>query len=294
MQRAYKNIPTLTIENKIRNGLSVKIIDERARNHPEIFKPHRDDHYMIILALSGSYKMMLDFDRIRSEGPSVLLIHPGQVHQLLEMESPDGIAIDFEPVFMPMYLENLFDIYQRETPIIAMISQFDMVKKLTDLLYISLYDKATYSDDFVSSLLMSFLMLVKDMFGFGSRQPIADTKAKSISNEFKALVKHQFRDWKRPAQYAEALFISPGYLNEVTNQTTGKSVSAYIQQISVLEAKRLLFFTESDIKSISYQVGYEDPGYFSRLFKKITGLTPLDFRRQIHDPSYKNKEQAYS
>lgn len=292
MHRAYKNIPTLTIENNVRNGLSVKVIDNRAANHPEIFKAHRDNHYMIILAFSGSYKMMVDFEDISSEGPSILIIHPGQVHQLLEMESPDGIAIDFEPVFMPKHLENTFDNHYRKLLITSTAPHLNIVKEVTGLLLTTLNDTAKYSDDFVSSLLAALLTMAKDLLGQASPQLSPEGKSKSISNEFTLLIRRHFREWKSPAQYAGALFISPGYLNEVINQTTGKSVSAHIQETSILEAKRLLFFTENNVKAISYEAGYDDPAYFSRLFKKLCGLTPLDFRRQIRDPSCKNNEQT--
>ena len=62
---------------------------------------------------------------------------------------------------------------------------------------------------------------------------------------------------------------------------TGFPVSVHIQQASILEAKRLLYFTDKSVKEVSYEVGYDEPVYFGKLFKKVTNLTPLQFRQQF-------------
>lgn len=50
-----------------------------------------------------------------------------------------------------------------------------------------------------------------------------------------------------------------------------------------MEAKRLLYFTDNTVKEIAYEVGYDEPVYFGKLFKKITKLTPLEFRKKFRD-----------
>jgi AraC-like DNA-binding protein len=60
---------------------------------------------------------------------------------------------------------------------------------------------------------------------------------------------------------------------------------AYIQQLRVQEAKRRLERTEEAIDEISWKVGYEDPAFFRRLFKRLTGITPGAYRRKFRVPS---------
>jgi transcriptional regulator GlxA family with amidase domain len=68
-------------------------------------------------------------------------------------------------------------------------------------------------------------------------------------------------------------------------QATGYSPIAYIQQLRVHEAKRRLERTEEAVDEISWKVGYEDPAFFRRLFKRLTGITPGAYRRKFKVPS---------
>ncbi len=67
-------------------------------------------------------------------------------------------------------------------------------------------------------------------------------------------------------------------------QATGYSPIAYVQQLRVHEAKRRLERTEEAVDEISWKVGYEDPAFFRRLFKRVTGITPGAYRRKFQIP----------
>lgn len=81
-----------------------------------------------------------------------------------------------------------------------------------------------------------------------------------------------------PSYYADKLNLSPVYLNEVVKRVTGWSVSNYIRNEIVLRAKRLLYHTNLTAKEIASSLGFEDNAYFTRLFTKATGKSPLQFR----------------
>jgi len=99
-----------------------------------------------------------------------------------------------------------------------------------------------------------------------------------ITLEFRQLVTQRFKTMKSPADYAEAMHLSLSYLNEIVKETTGFPVSYWIQQEVILEAKRLLYYSQCSVKEIAFELGYEDHTYFSRLFKKQAGQTPGEFR----------------
>lgn len=88
---------------------------------------------------------------------------------------------------------------------------------------------------------------------------------------------------KRPAAYAELLNVSVSYLNECVQKTSGQSVSRLIRERVVLEAKRLLYHSRKSVKEIAAELGYDDYSYFTRLFVKTVGLTPLTFRDKNRD-----------
>jgi AraC-like DNA-binding protein len=80
--------------------------------------------------------------------------------------------------------------------------------------------------------------------------------------------------------YADLLNITPAKLNRVCARFTGKNASEFILERVILEAKRHLVFTNMSSKEIAYGLGYDDPSYFSRFFRKKTGYTPTRFRSE--------------
>lgn len=85
--------------------------------------------------------------------------------------------------------------------------------------------------------------------------------------------------------YASEAFVSPGHLNRVVKKTTGKSVGAWIGIARMIMAKRLLGETELPVSEIAAEVGLDDASYFSRFFKHQVGMTPLAFRKRMHELS---------
>lgn len=77
------------------------------------------------------------------------------------------------------------------------------------------------------------------------------------------------------------LHISPNHLNKTIKLITSKSPSVWIRETLINEAKVLLFQTDLSIKAITLELGMEDPSYFSRLFKKQEGISPIDYRKMI-------------
>ncbi|WP_312746825.1 helix-turn-helix domain-containing protein [Sphingobacterium multivorum] len=78
---------------------------------------------------------------------------------------------------------------------------------------------------------------------------------------------------------ADQLFISPRYLSDVLKQETGKTALELIHIFLISEAKNLLRLGEKGVAEIAYHLGFENASYFTKLFKKQTGLRPLEFRK---------------
>jgi len=79
-------------------------------------------------------------------------------------------------------------------------------------------------------------------------------------------------------QLSENFFLSPSYLSKIFKEETNVNVSEYIQAVRITHAKKLLKNTNYKIQDISRQVGYEDYRHFCTIFKKVAGITPLQYR----------------
>jgi AraC-like DNA-binding protein len=97
---------------------------------------------------------------------------------------------------------------------------------------------------------------------------------------FLLLLEHHYREEKSVAFYADKLNISAKRLNQVLKQKLGKTITQLLQERVLQEAKYELILSEQTIKEIAYTLGFEDNSYFSRFFRKQTGLTPEQFQKQ--------------
>lgn len=79
---------------------------------------------------------------------------------------------------------------------------------------------------------------------------------------------------------ADALFVNKNYLADTFKKETGVTLGDYLIQVKIYRAKVLLLTTKAKLYEISDRLGYRNPEYFSRVFKKEAGLTPLQFREQ--------------
>jgi two-component system, response regulator YesN len=86
-------------------------------------------------------------------------------------------------------------------------------------------------------------------------------------------------------QSAEYVNLSPHYFSKLFKQHAGETFIDYVTRLRINEAKLLIAEKRLSLKEICYEVGYKDPNYFSRVFKKATGLTPSEYRQQIDQQS---------
>jgi len=80
---------------------------------------------------------------------------------------------------------------------------------------------------------------------------------------------------------ASQLHLSPKYLSDLLKQETGKTALELIHLYVISEAKNMLVEGQHSISEIAYQLGFENPPYFSRLFKKEVGVSPTEFKNQL-------------
>jgi AraC family transcriptional activator of pobA len=95
---------------------------------------------------------------------------------------------------------------------------------------------------------------------------------------FLALIHAHLRDGWTLADYARKIGISDRHLGRITRAATGQSAATLVEAAVIREACRLLVYTRASIASIGYDLGFEDPSYFSRAFRRVTGLSPGVYR----------------
>lgn len=267
-------------------GIIIANMEDQKIDHHDVSKPHRDDHCQLMLAVRGKFKLNIDFETIEFNAPALLFVFPDQVHQVIEVKDPKGWMISFDPSLIEKEVLQLLE-HQFSNPFLLQQESvfFQQVIILMGFLEkVPLQNTNHYLQKSINSLLNALLSFVAGELA--ANLPTIKGKEKRsviIKENFIKLIKEHFTTWKQPAQYASALSISTSHLNDTLKSLTGSSVSTHIQEASIMEAKRLLYFTEQTVKEIAYEVGYDEPVYFGKLFKKITKLTPLEFRKKFRE-----------
>jgi YesN/AraC family two-component response regulator len=270
-------------------GIIIVNMEDQEDNDHDISKPHRDNHCQLMLALQGEFKLNIDFQNVEFTAPALLCVFPEEVHHMLEVKDPKGWMMSFDSSlvnkevlqFLENKINNPFLLKQGSGFFQQLIILMDLIEK------IQLQNTNTYIQKSIHALLNALLSLIAgELFISLPINKEKENRSIIIKETFLKLTKEHFKTWKQPAQYASALSISTAHLNDTVKSLTGIPVSAHIQETSIMEAKRLLYFTDQSVKEIAYEVGYDEPVYFGKLFKKVTHLTPLEFRKKFRDQDY--------
>ena len=99
-----------------------------------------------------------------------------------------------------------------------------------------------------------------------------------LVRNFNVLVEEHFRTRKTIGEYAELMYKSPKTITNVFSKYSKDSPLQVIHKRIIMEAKRMLLYTDKPAKEIGYELGYSDPAQFSKLFRKYAGMTTTDFR----------------
>ncbi|MEY8760519.1 AraC family transcriptional regulator [Chryseobacterium tongliaoense] len=281
-----KTIPMYDLSGISQHGIVVEGIDKRTKSPDDnLFDKgiHRDSHYIFSFLESGHVKMMVDFKMVESQEAVVFCVLPGQVHQGLIMKDVTGwflaVKVDLVPDFVRYVFEECLVEIHPQTIDAGCIRKLNTCAKM---LQDSCTEEMLSSKEgffIVQSLLNAYTgMFAHHFLNENKPESSKETRALQLTRQFRVLVRKEFKTLKSPSLYAEALHISPGYLTEVVRDITGKSALYWIQKEILVEAKRLLVFTDLTVKQIAHELGYIDHTYFTRLFSKLEGRSPSDFR----------------
>lgn len=244
---------------------------------------HRDSHYIFTFMESGHVKMMVDFNIIEAKDPTIFCVLPGQVHQGLLMDKVNGWFVAIKSDLVPDAVRSVFEeSLEGIQPVAVEKAWVEKFNNAAAILH-SFYTEEMLASKEGFLVIQSLLNTFIGMFAFiyskeNNSHTIGENRALQLTREFKIMVRKSYKTMKSPSEYAEKLNISRGYLTEAIREVTGKPAQHWIHQEILIEAKRLLAFTQLTVKEIAYALGYNDHTYFTRLFSKQENQSPSEFR----------------
>ncbi|SHL82419.1 transcriptional regulator, AraC family [Chitinophaga jiangningensis] len=254
----------------------------------QIGVPHRHDFYTIYWIKSGKLTQTIDSVIHEVKDNTLFFLAPGQVHNIRSSEKIEGYMIAFQDSFMCLrdqdqvsaIKSSLFFNNQFSSIITLSAEESVDFEAVIGLMMKELSLQEPDYDTALHGLLRYFLVLASRIKGESVLSTPEQTSAhnSSIFLKFKNLIEEKYVDLKNVSDYASLLYIKPVLLNEISKQLSGITAGEHIRNRVILEAQRYLHFTDLTAKEIAYKLGFEDPHYFSRFFKKYTNQSPSEFK----------------
>lgn len=280
-----KTIPVNSFNDKYREGIIIARASLNGLpNSKEIEQSHRDEGHLFILQEKGTTYIEIDFQKHKIKAPALIYIHPNQVHRLIKFENATvGTWMITSENLHQEYIRLLEDL----TPVKFLSLKKEPLSIISEMLSLCINFSERKDEKLYYTILKescnTLVALVISQYLSLSKSTDQISRFTVITKAFKLSLEQNYIEIKSPAEYAKNLNISTAYLNECVKTTTGHPVSYHIQQRVILESQRLLYHSDKSIKEIASELGYDDYSYFTRLFTKVTGMTPLAFRNKNLD-----------
>lgn len=265
-----------------------KICDFNDEEIEHNLMPHLHDFYSIFWIESGEAIHATEFVEYSLKADTILFVPPGLKHRMYIDKSVGGTYILFNEDFIqynrknyvPLKEYRLFNNPDFKSLITVIPEKRDKLRNITELIFDEVRNTDDYSQDIVLNLLHLFLLESRRIFDQQNQAPKEepDSTPDTTIIKFKQLIEENFTREKNVSPYAEMLNINPSCLNELTKRTTGITAGELIRNRVIDETKKLLYSSGMSGKEIAFELGFDDPAYFSRFFRKYTGSTLKEFR----------------
>jgi len=249
----------------------------------ESIPPHRHDHEELLIITHGKPVHYLDFVKEELQSPVIVYVAQGKVHNFIPDINTSGWVIRYKNELVPQSRFNFYSNFLDQ--INYRLSEDYCSTTLHSLCEIMLreYQQEPVNYQVIKHLLSALLTKLEA----DSNQQYLDNQVanRSQMETFNNFLKILEFNYKRPEGadfYADKLNMSTRNLNLISQSAFGKSVTEIIETRKLIEARNLLLNSGKSVSEIGYELGYNEKSYFTRVFRKKTGVTPTEYREQMH------------
>jgi AraC family transcriptional activator of pobA len=263
----------------------IETIAARSRLHNWKIRPHRHrDLYQVLLVLDGRVSVHLDGSLAELAAPALIVVPSGTVHSFSFQPATEGVVMSFAPGLVRELsgpgsdLADLLDV-PRASPLQRPQLGATDLRELTSMLLREFTRCAPGRTTALRGLLSAILANVLRL----AQQPDQSSRAagsteRELVARFRKLIETRYTRHQPISVYLNELGVSLSKLRRACLEATGESPIDLVHLRLLVEAERQLRYTTMSISQIAYQLGFEDPAYFSRFFSRMTSESPRAFR----------------
>lgn len=248
-----------------------------------IGQPYRTKESRIIRLLQGKGRISINLVEYEVSGQMLIVTPPNSLIELLEVSKDYNFqVIVTENDFLPTVQGNsLKDVYgQHGSTFLLTTEEWEHTGKLFDLLWETMH-RTPFRREVVQHLVTALVYTIK--YIRDQRQtstPPRISRQEELFNRFITLVNEHAKLERNISFYADKLCLTPHYLSTIIREASGQTVMEWINQAVVLEAKVLLKHSDLLVFQISDELNFPNPSFFSKFFKRMTGMTPAEYQKQ--------------
>ncbi len=247
------------------------------------------DQFIKILLIRAPASIQIDFKKYDLKKDALFFVNVNQWYDLTKLDSNDSYLIYYNRDF---YCVEIHDkevscdgiLYNNvyEIPVVFLSREHStMMEGIVKELITELNQNESSAEEMLRILLKE--IIIKSTRIWKTSHKLDDEEDKSeveFLRKFSRLVELNFRQHHAVSDYANILNITPKALTKRISKYGKTTPNEIIKDRIILEAKRLLAHSDLNVKEIAYQLGYDDPAYFNRLFAKVSDIAPAEFRKQ--------------
>jgi AraC family transcriptional activator of pobA len=263
------------------DALEVRSLELESIDEDEVREPHRHAYHELIWVREGSGRHLIDGEPVDFGPRTLTLIAKGQVHQFERADRVSGVVVRFDDEWLAGSRRWLFSggscsalsVPEADAP------RFDA---LLELLREEVEQSARPESAELRRHLLSAALLWAQRWREAQLEGGGATSADvQLQQRFLETLERDFANSHEAAHYAAELGVTTGTLSRTLMRLGGRTTKQLILDRVLLEAARLLRFSDLSIKEIAARLGFPDQFAFSKAFKRQRGEAPLDFRNRL-------------
>lgn len=299
-RQTSKSVPVFDLYGEERqhatlDPIHVESIAARSSLHNWEIRPHRHHGLFQLLWLEqGDAQLVLDDAQCQLRAGSVVMVPQHCVHGFRFARDASGLVLTLAyPMLAGMVGDLGRQLLGMSAPRVCPLAQAGaraQVRRLLQLLTYEYGRQGAFRTQLLEALVTAVLVfLLRQPEGNGDEGSAwhgpVPSQASAHLARFTAEIERSFSTHAPLSHYASALGLSAAHLNFLCRQYAGRSATTMIHDRLLLEARRNLVYTAMSVREVAEMLGFSDPAYFTRFFKRATGLAPTTFRGRTGLPA---------
>ena len=266
----------------------VYTLEETYPSTRKMMPPYTFRFYCVMLLEENSQDAALEINTKRLSGlnNTISFQSPGHVSSWVRGEAQRGFILYFQPEFLSHHPNTILEEFPFFRP------------SHSNMLPLSYEEKVSLRDHFVrleqtfksnhpyrvpilQALLLALLFDCKGLYEDYHLNQQNTLGKSTLATQFLLLLEQHYLTRQSVQSYADLLNVTPNHLSQAISNTLGQKAYDLITERVLLEAKKLLYYSDLSIGEIAEYLGFEEPTHFTRFFKRKLALTPLEYRQNI-------------